>query len=556
MIRRAWASVVQENADSQEGARFDGQHLTALLVSLAAAVYFLWASYDFGIRHEFHEVMPDAIESHNVSVATAITELAHDVSAGYVAHGEVLAALRRNGMSFFPDFLGPIGKFHPDVLREPETMNAALRAARDAGSLGPMSLADGTMAPMVAEDLGQADFYKLALVLFGYDVRGFFDAYFVLLALSMAAFAAAFARWPSALLVLVAFGVGHCFAMTYIATFGWSPQESSPNAMIQLATVHNRRFMSALGILPVLHIALALWLRVKLKPLSAVSLSIQVLLLMFVMTVRASIVYGLIFVVALCLAMVWKRWRRREGGRSGFGAFRALWFWPVPIIVAGYAVLSIYRAVAIHPLYSTMDEYIPHHLVWHSAYYGLTYHPDWQERFAATHDFASGDQVPFKGAALYLAKAVGLGEGYTTVGPGKGIRWRTHERVVRRAYADFVTENPGFAAGLHVWHKPRALVENFFDSVAKARHVVSGLGVVVGAVLCFLAAASVGVVRGGGPWDPILLTVGGGCASLLPVVFAYPVHHGVGDQMIWLMMALVLAALGSIGTILRVVRHR
>lgn len=543
ILRRSISAFHAENASTEPKGRLGRSAALSAFVSSATALAFVWLAYSFGIAHRFHQVMPDAIESHNVSLATAITEYFHGIHGGYVAHAKVLAALREHGMSYFPSFLEPLGKKHPDVLWEPETMNDAIRSAVEVRDLSPMSLGDGSMVPMIAEDLGLSDFYKISFSLFGPLIKGFFDTYYVLFLVSLIAFGITYFRYPVAMAAAVLLCATHYLLMNYVVLFGVSLQELS-----QLATVHNRRFISALGVLPAFYLLLWVLLRPRLSGIRIAASIAQVVLLLFVMTMRASIVYAVAALGFLFAALLIRRMKQASSG-CGFVAARLFLRLPALLIIVGFAALSIYRASSVNRLYYDLEEYIPHHLVWHSAYYGLAYHPEWQERFGAAHGDASGDDVPIRGAALYLSKNFGLDGSYLIVGPGRGTKWRIHERILRGAYFEFIRDNPLFMLELDAWFKPIIFLDLYAQTMLRIFVFLPAWKIALG-LLVMIGVFGLSI-RGARDWlkGTIATGVALGCAtlaSIAPVIFAYPAYHAMGDQIWWINMFIGFVALSLI----------
>lgn len=548
LMRQAIEAFRVENASSDvdEGAGRSAR-LSAFL-SAIIAFGFVWLAYDFGLAHRFHQVMPDAIESHNVSLATAITERFHGIQGGYVAHAKVLAALRENGVSFFPQFLEPLGKKHPDVAWEPDTINRAIQKAIEVRDLGEMKLGDRSLVPMTAEDLGLSDFYKLSFSLFGPSLEGFYDTYFVIFAGSVAVFLIGFWRYPIVCAAAALMCAIHYLLMYYIATFG-----SSLNELTQLATVHNRRFISALGVMPALYLASWFLLRPALTPQGMAGVVAQTALLLFVVTMRASISYIFAFLAFLFVAgFLCRLFASRAGER--LAAFRLMLFWPVIVVAGGLLALDGYRAVSVNSLYYELDEYIPRHLVWHSLYYGLAYHPEWQSKFSAIHDNASGDDVPMKGAALYAKEKYGLAPSYL-IGPiNGGIKWRTYERLLKGAYLGFVAQHPRYVAEQVLWFKPRMFVDMYEQTQRRIFSRLPAWMAVTGAAALIAAFAFAGraTPRYRRELGAVAMALSGSFVfSMVPLVIAYPVYHAMGDQIWWASALLAFLPFGMLSILAR-----
>src|SRR5207253_1731489 len=94
-------------------------------------------------------------------------------------------------------------------------------------------------------DQGLIEFVQAAFVMFGVDIKSMYYFYFTVLAASMLVFAAAFRKTYAAGVVL--FGCA-------FAVFAFMPSALITNP--ELISVSNPRFLSTLGIVPLLHILL------------------------------------------------------------------------------------------------------------------------------------------------------------------------------------------------------------------------------------------------------------------------------------------------------------
>src|SRR5262249_3202830 len=72
------------------------------------------------------------------------------------------------------------------------------------------------------------------------------------------------------------------------------------------------------------------------------------------------------------------------------------WIPLIPIFV-GLKVV----AWSLHPTYRA-GGWLQHHMMWHSIYYSLQFHPKYAEKYGAYHRGKGGDEMPFEAALVYL----------------------------------------------------------------------------------------------------------------------------------------------------------
>src|SRR5947207_477010 len=68
-----------------------------------------------------------------------------------------------------------------------------------------------------------------------------------------------------------------------------------------------------------------------------------------------------------------------------------------------WVVHAIYISQVLNPIYARMGA-TGSHTVWHSIYYSLQIHPDWNTKYGESHRHATGDNQPWAGAENYLTR--------------------------------------------------------------------------------------------------------------------------------------------------------
>ncbi len=404
-----------------------------------------------------------------------------------------------------------------------------------------------------AEDVGYADFYNMAFRLFGYSSKSTHFLYMLFLASSFAFFLAAY--WRENLpLGVVTLGITALFLVsTSILSHPLIPSLAA------------NRFLSTLAIIPLLHIVFATITSRPLVSREIVLLMAQVAMLVLAISFRSSAQWSAIAAVLFAsglgfsrisaprlrnfrrmLALSSERWRmtvRQPMGKALAGLLTRF-VGSSPIVVVPSVVLfglllgSVIQRAQLDGVYFTND-LLPHHLVWHSAYIGLTHHPQWPEHLPIKEVAGfRGDAIPFMVSTVYLRD-----RGIPNVGGAAGnlYRARLHDRVIRSAYIDFLVKNPRYAAELFLFYKPKgflSLIGFMLTLIPVGAWILASIAVGLGAALIGIGKAK--------PSGAALSAVGViFVCSLLPVFWAYPVFFVVADQL-WasLLLGMFVITLG------------
>src|SRR5262245_2209624 len=277
--KRVWGPIL-ERLRSEPGHRRTCQISAALIV---LALLSLFASYHEGRVLGQDNRMYSPPYRWRQSLVIALSRLLpDDPSRRYSGYSSIENYFTENGLALFEHERGfdPAApqrwlKIQADGNRLNEMIAHALKVPID-HALPP--------ALLYANELGSVDYVHLAFRLFGPTVDSLYKLYYLLLAFSCALFVVQFRRSPGRLFLLCAYLAAHYFMITvYI-----------PNSLWQLATVHNSRFFSALGLLPALHlICIALAPKEPLTRMTLATATGQAALLGFLTLCRLEVIWEL-----------------------------------------------------------------------------------------------------------------------------------------------------------------------------------------------------------------------------------------------------------------------
>jgi hypothetical protein len=501
--------------------------ITAVLVALGG----LRVGYGFG----FDRWIPENIDSANLKIAAAISDLVYHTNRGYLADARVYEALRQAGMTSDPAILSQLGQPSPPNFANFELFN---RALHHAATLGPLSEASTKeLKPMGPDGFGMIDLYRIAFALFGIEVKSLFKFYCVLEIVSIMLFVMAYWRRLEAMVILLIVAWGQVLVEIWLG-------EVSP---VDFQATHPPNYFSIIGVVSALHVTLSVVQPGPLRPLSVLALIGQTIILMFVVTFRASAWWQVIWPASFVLGfLIAGLVRVLKPAHSQFRAqpteliHRSL-SWSA-LVFAGTALITstIYDARQ-NAIYRISDEFLPQGTFWHNAFVGLSIHPDWKNLHP--EDFVNekgerqtSDALPVAAAKQFLQDNYGISSSYLTSSPLSTLRYRTTERVIEEAYLDFILHHKMFALELHLIYKPLQMLHNFastnvailyaFSTSTRALISATALGIIV------LCAVIVGwIVRASFGQLAVVLLVGSAW-SLLPSLLTIPSQDLASDQVI------------------------
>lgn len=320
-------------------------------VSIYVALIFGMLVYTFvvSIQNGMHQMFPEGIEYHRMSVGIAISELRYGLT-GYRGYNKIYKALKDNGMT---------KNFKGDILNNAIQMALSVK---DASSGGQYNL--------VREDKGMVTYYKLAFRIFGYKIESFFYLYFLLMAVSIFIFLMSFHNRVDLLNVLLLFVCSH-FVIAATA----------PVVGLELQTVYNQRFLPVLAILPSLYLALLILGRRRCTLGTIAGVCMQTSILMLVVHARTSTTYQMIFLFSSSmLAILWYWLMKPDLGKY---VFSKVCLWPLGLVFVGFLILTMHLIVKLDPSYTYATS---KHFFWHAVYLGLGAHPDSWRKYGIKYE--------------------------------------------------------------------------------------------------------------------------------------------------------------------------
>jgi hypothetical protein len=369
-------------------------------------------------------------------------------------------------------------------------------------------------APILAEDVGRVDYYRLAFLFFGFKIQSMHYMFFSLLFATTLLFIVGFRGQSVPLSLLAAELVSVCLIINSNLFFSSLPSISAYRAV------------SSLAIVPVTHLVFCVFRKTQLRSIAGITALAQAALFIFVMWARSSAQWGIIavFMATLLEALVGRVWRNRH----------ALVAWPAATILFGFLGLSIYAHNALNPVYYS-DELLPSHFTWHSAYLGLAMNdPHSPLRY-------EGDETAFGASAAYLA--VHRPDLPAAAPITNGYWFRLHDQIIRHLFFKFVQQHPTYILYLYTWWKPLR-----FWKIYSAAMQPFTRGVDLAVLLALVGVGGFVLAQFRGNWWKIwtqLLPVSGvvALASYAPNEWAYPAPHVMVDA-IWTTNAFLML-LGS-----------
>lgn len=437
-----------------------------------------------------HQTLPEAVSRHVNSLGIAISELRYGLR-GYQGYRRVLNTLSDNGITKDTAVLSNYDKTFEAVLKDPNILNRAIGKAvsvADAASEGKYYL--------FREDKGLVDYYKLAFRVFGYKIESFFCLYFLFLILSISMFFIVFYKRLDLLYLLLLFICGHFIIAA-----------ATPMVGIELQTVHNPRFLPVLAVLPSIHLGLMVLGMHRFSKKVFICALVQAAILIFVIHIRTSTVYQVMFLGLLfLLASLWFWVKNRHIGKY---VFNRIHFWPLVIVFIGIFLLKAHLVINLQYPYTPATE---KHYFWYTVYLGLAAHPESMSKYGI--EFS--DSVVHNVVRKYLSEKYG-----TVVAYDSGLV----EAVLKEEFFKIFKADPRFVIESYLY-KFSLFVKNYFSPLFAASRYLFRLILLVIIPTGSLLAGEVLLKR----WFQYfyLFTL---CLafSLLPAILAMPEPYLIAD---------------------------
>jgi hypothetical protein len=303
--------------------------------------------------------------------------------------------------------------------------------------------------------------------------------------------------------------ISPCWLWPSLRIWRFSVQQFLISAPYTFGTVTNPRFLSAIATIPGLHIALSLTSGARIDWRQAILVALQASIIVFAISIRAVAIWVPFGLTILGAAL----WLSRRSPRS---------LWPVGMLFGIWVVYTVYIIQVLNPIYTRMGG-TGSHTVWHSIYYSLQVHPNWNTKYGESHRHAPGDMQPWAGAEYYLTRhpiqkgdvPLYLDDGYPN--------YVGMEKCVRAAFFEFARSDPKFVLETFLIYKPRELLSvtrKYFMDVLHLKGAAVWLGYgLVGVLIAFFAGHRAELIE---LFKGSSLITGALFASIVPLLITVP----------------------------------
>ena len=498
-----------------------GVHLFAAVSTILAALI-IYSIFTTGVRRGMDHVVSFGPQTEQHAMTIAISELRQGLGSyiGYTSTLEELQKLMNRGAE------GPNDPKLLPNLSNGDLINEAIANAVASVPRVPAFIAYGDLITMVYDDIGIVDYIKIAFSVFGFKIQSLYYLFFTLLSLSSAALLVQYWRKPVAQAVLLA----------SLFAFVLELQTSIFNA--DVPTFWGLRHCSTLALVPLWHLAFLLLYRVRLSPSAVVLAALQVAIAVLAIKTRGSTLWVVIFLAVLTAFLAFGVWRRSSPDeRSTIGLMKSLAMWPLILMLAGLLADKLYTDSRLHPAYFT-DDIMPYHGAWHSAYLGIVASPSFPEgQPMLTRGW---DRGGYDAALAYLKAKGFIATEAQYVSPWTNTyKMRLHDRTMRSAYLELVSNNPFKTLALYAYWKP-VHIYNVWHILVGSLPLSAWLMVLLGPLLLAVVTATLQTVNRTDALVALGLMVAALPFTLLPHMWAYPATHAFADPLLGFFGALSL----------------
>jgi hypothetical protein len=367
------------------------------------------------------------------SLAIALSRMQDPPLHGYLAYRSIRDYLAEHGLALVAG--------EADVLSTPEERRALTHDGRRMDRLiqeARHTRIDDTLPPviLVANELGEADFFYWAFRIFGLNVNALILFYYSVLLVSVALFFATFRHSPFSILLLMLYLAGHYFAIHY-ATIG------------HIQTIHNSRFFSVLALLPSMHLLLLLLRQEPPSLLNVVAAAAQAFILFFMLFCRSQTFWQIVSVLASAALVVRFReiWAALPRPRAWPATISTLAreTWPALLVAGGLVGYSWYATSAPDPRFYGSESKA--HVFWHALYVGMI---SADRELTALYGYGQGTYTDSMGFLAVLHDLRGRNEappefaevvdGVTNINFLKNAG--AYDQAMRRVFLEVVAERP------------------------------------------------------------------------------------------------------------------
>jgi hypothetical protein len=496
-------------------------------VAVAIVCISLIGAFQIGIDRGFRETVGTGNWGRVLfGVGTAITQMKHG-GYGYVISTVIETVLTYGGLTADSVILAPLGAKFPDNLRDTVLINAAIDKA--IGFRWPFN-PDNAVRGSGGDDLGFVDYVRLSFGFFGYRIQSLYYTYFLIFGVSAAAYLYAFRSRPALLILLIVACAGQIvlFSSNLLASYN-------------LGSISDPRFLGVLAAVPGLHLG-CLMLDRSPPSFSNIALAIvQSVILVFAFWIRASALWVILAVTVLAGLLAFQGSLKRR--------FELVRMWAAGALFSVLGLYLVWVPMALHPIYKSNGE-ISHHVFWFAVFYQLQFHPQWQEKYASSYDFATFDELPPLAAKKYLLRHPPSNpDAVYLTADHKYLRLVAAETYVRKAFFEFFGNDPRFVLESLLVYNPLGIATILTEYISSfdqtAAIYLAGLLALFVALAGFLAIEN--SQRQLFKWG-VLVVSGGFVLSLSPILVTVPSYPTMGEQYYALLVMLgcwVLLALSA-----------
>lgn len=408
-------------------------------------------TFTYSMNKGMHHVIPEAVNRHTNCISVAISDLEYGLT-GYRGYQKVMMTLINNGIFNKPYVFDRAGKTIEETLNDSKILNNAFQEAINVDNAS----SDGQRY-LFAYDKGLPVYYKLAFMIFGYNIEGFFYLYFLLLLISVLIFIFTFYKRIELLNILLLFVASHFLIVAGASSVG-----------MQLKTVHNARFLPVLAILPTIYLALLILGKHRFAKGVLAGAFLQASILVFIVHIRGGTIYQLMFLATVFILVVIGNWFANR--QIGVYAFKKVRFYPLGVVLLVFFILSLHQVVALKYPYGSDND---RRSFWHPAYLGLSAHPDSMAKYGIEPKDSVGANVVRKRLVEDYGTEVSFSQGLS-------------DSILKEEFFKILKEDPWFVIKSYLYKAPMFIKSYFsfyFGAVSFPFKLMLFLIVVIGSLL-------------------------------------------------------------------------
>ena len=293
---------------------------------------------------------------------------------------------------------------------------------------------------------------------------------------------------------------------------------AAPITGMELQTVHNARFFPVLAILPALYLGLMILGRHRFTKKVLLCTIVQAAILMFVIHIRTSAKYQVIFLTMVFVSASFWLWINNP--KIGKLVFKKVLFWPLAIVLLGFFIMKIHLALNLQYPYTTATE--KKHF-WYTIYAGLGAHPDSLDKYGITYD----DPSTLGAAETRIIEKYG-----TRISFDPGIL----ESILKKEFFKLFKEDPGFVIESYLYKFPLFVKSYFSPSFGAIAYLFNPLLLII-VITGSLLAGNVGLKR----WrEYFLLLIMGFSFSMIPALLSMPIPALIADPALFFTMLIYI----------------